>query len=279
MLLLSKTSRAPRSLASSAAMARPSRYSRSRAKSTRSSKSTPIRPGAGASGRAGTGGIGAPWGLLGSGRLLRAGCAEPMYSLIKRHVQCGCQGAGVGRPTMRLRRLGSRNADPAKRHRQPSYRCRVWGESWRGPGRLPRRKTERHEGPERHAAFDPGAQLGPRLRRVREERGLSVRELARRISCSPSLISQIERGLSAPSVGILYAIATSCGHRSTSCSGRGRGSDAGDRHGDGHRRLAGTAPEGAGNGTGSGWPMGTGGAAGRAPGGRSTWPAGSGGSG
>ena len=64
------------------------------------------------------------------------------------------------------------------------------------------------KGLERDAGFDPGAELGPRLRRVREERGLSVRELARRISCSPSLISQIERGLSAPSVGILYAIAT-----------------------------------------------------------------------
>src|SRR6516162_8273714 len=59
MLLLSKTSRAPRSLASSAAMARLSRYSRSRAKSTRCSKSTFIRPGAGVSGRAGTGGMGA----------------------------------------------------------------------------------------------------------------------------------------------------------------------------------------------------------------------------
>ncbi len=57
-------------------------------------------------------------------------------------------------------------------------------------------------------AFDPGAELGPRLRQVREERGLSARELARRISCSPSLVSQIERGVSAPSVGMLYALAT-----------------------------------------------------------------------
>ena len=57
-------------------------------------------------------------------------------------------------------------------------------------------------------SFDPGAQLGPRLRQVREQRGLSARELARRIQCSPSLISQIERGLSAPSVGMLYALAT-----------------------------------------------------------------------
>lgn len=58
------------------------------------------------------------------------------------------------------------------------------------------------------AEFDPGTALGPRLRQVREARGLSVRELARRIHCSPSLISQIERGLSAPSVGILYALAS-----------------------------------------------------------------------
>ena len=57
-------------------------------------------------------------------------------------------------------------------------------------------------------SFDPGAELGPRLRQVREQRGLSVRELARRTQCSPSLISQIERGLSAPSVGMLYALAT-----------------------------------------------------------------------
>lgn len=55
------------------------------------------------------------------------------------------------------------------------------------------------------------AGLGPRLRQVRELRGLSVRELARRVSCSASLISQIERGLSAPSVGVLYALATELG--------------------------------------------------------------------
>ncbi len=58
------------------------------------------------------------------------------------------------------------------------------------------------------ADFDPGTGLGPRLRLAREARQLSVRELARRIGCSASLISQIERGLSAPSVGVLYALAT-----------------------------------------------------------------------
>jgi transcriptional regulator with XRE-family HTH domain len=58
------------------------------------------------------------------------------------------------------------------------------------------------------ADFDPGTGLGPRLRLAREERRLSVRELARRIGCSASLISQIERGVSVPSVGVLYSLAT-----------------------------------------------------------------------
>ena len=58
------------------------------------------------------------------------------------------------------------------------------------------------------ANFDPGTGLGPRLRLAREAWRLSVRELARRIGCSASLISQIERGVSVPSVGVLYSLAT-----------------------------------------------------------------------
>src|SRR5215510_5924004 len=61
------------------------------------------------------------------------------------------------------------------------------------------------------ADFDPGTGLGPRLRLVRSSRQLSVRELARRVGCSASLISQIERGVSVPSVGVLYALATELG--------------------------------------------------------------------
>ena len=53
--------------------------------------------------------------------------------------------------------------------------------------------------------------LGPRLREARAARRLSVRELARRVGCSASLISQIERGVSVPSVGVLYALATELG--------------------------------------------------------------------
>ena len=61
------------------------------------------------------------------------------------------------------------------------------------------------------ADFDPGTGLGPRLRLVRGSRQLSVRELARRVGCSASLISQIERGISVPSVGVLYSLATELG--------------------------------------------------------------------
>lgn len=49
--------------------------------------------------------------------------------------------------------------------------------------------------------------LGTRLRSAREQAGISLRELARRVSVSPSLVSQIERGSVKPSVGTLYSIA------------------------------------------------------------------------
>jgi transcriptional regulator with XRE-family HTH domain len=49
-------------------------------------------------------------------------------------------------------------------------------------------------------------EIGERLRTRRHERGLSLRELAERLGCSPSLISQIERGLANPSVSTLYAM-------------------------------------------------------------------------
>jgi transcriptional regulator with XRE-family HTH domain len=48
--------------------------------------------------------------------------------------------------------------------------------------------------------------LGARIRSAREARGVSLREFARGIGVSPSLISQIERGRVTPSVGTLYAI-------------------------------------------------------------------------
>jgi transcriptional regulator with XRE-family HTH domain len=54
-------------------------------------------------------------------------------------------------------------------------------------------------------------ETGERLRRRRLELGISARELARRVSVSSSLISQIERGTSMPSVASLYAIVSELG--------------------------------------------------------------------
>ena len=49
--------------------------------------------------------------------------------------------------------------------------------------------------------------LGGEIRALRRERGWSAGALARRCGVSPSLISQVERGLTAPSLGVLWAIA------------------------------------------------------------------------
>jgi transcriptional regulator with XRE-family HTH domain len=48
--------------------------------------------------------------------------------------------------------------------------------------------------------------LGHRLRAAREERKIGLRELARRLGVSASLISQIETGKSEPSINTLFAI-------------------------------------------------------------------------
>ena len=53
---------------------------------------------------------------------------------------------------------------------------------------------------------EDSVQLGAALRAVREERGLSLREVARRVGVSPSFVSQVETGKANPSVGTLYAL-------------------------------------------------------------------------
>ena len=53
--------------------------------------------------------------------------------------------------------------------------------------------------------------VGTRLRKQRDELGLSLRELARRVDVSPSLVSQIETGKIQPSVRTLYAIVSELG--------------------------------------------------------------------
>ncbi|MES2094618.1 MAG: XRE family transcriptional regulator [Actinomycetota bacterium] len=47
--------------------------------------------------------------------------------------------------------------------------------------------------------------LGIRLKELRQQSGLSLREFARQVNVSPSFVSQIENGKSQPSVATLYA--------------------------------------------------------------------------
>lgn len=56
-------------------------------------------------------------------------------------------------------------------------------------------------------AVDATLRIGERLAYLRAKRNLKISDLARRISVSPSLISQIERGQSRPSVTTLFALA------------------------------------------------------------------------
>jgi transcriptional regulator with XRE-family HTH domain len=54
---------------------------------------------------------------------------------------------------------------------------------------------------------DAAADIGARLAQHRARRGIRVSALAREVGVSPSLISQIERGQSRPSVSTLFALA------------------------------------------------------------------------
>jgi len=58
----------------------------------------------------------------------------------------------------------------------------------------------------------PGhSQIGERLREARSRKGMTVREIARRVGVSPSLISQIERDKVNPSVSTLWSLVTVLG--------------------------------------------------------------------
>ena len=55
------------------------------------------------------------------------------------------------------------------------------------------------------------SQIGERLREARNRKGMTVREIARRVGVSPSLISQIERDKVNPSVSTLWGLVTVLG--------------------------------------------------------------------
>lgn len=70
-------------------------------------------------------------------------------------------------------------------------------------------------------SFEP-SKVGGRLRQERERRGMSLRELARRVGVSPSLVSQIELDRVNPSVSTLYALVTELGMTMSDVFGDGQ---------------------------------------------------------
>jgi len=78
------------------------------------------------------------------------------------------------------------------------------------PAKEPKKRQtgRRADAPDLRAASNG---LGSRLRLARERTGMSLRELARRVGVSASLVSQIERDRVKPSVGTLYTVANELG--------------------------------------------------------------------
>lgn len=73
------------------------------------------------------------------------------------------------------------------------------------------------------------SKVGSRLRAERERLGISLRELARRVGVSPSLVSQIELDRVNPSVGTLYALVTELGMTMSDVFGDSRPGERGVR--------------------------------------------------
>jgi transcriptional regulator with XRE-family HTH domain len=69
--------------------------------------------------------------------------------------------------------------------------------------RRPRVPLDEQAAPARQTLRDD---LGQRLRKAREEKNIGLRELARRLGVSASLISQIETGKTEPSINTLFAM-------------------------------------------------------------------------
>jgi transcriptional regulator with XRE-family HTH domain len=67
------------------------------------------------------------------------------------------------------------------------------------------------DGDSDHPLLEAPSELGSRIRAVRTRKGIGLRELARKLELSPSLISQIETGKIRPSVRTLYALASEFG--------------------------------------------------------------------
>lgn len=73
----------------------------------------------------------------------------------------------------------------------------------------PAADLDSHVEPDRHVDLD--LELGPRLRRLRTSRSLTLRELARRADVTESFLSQVERGVATPSIASVQRIARGLG--------------------------------------------------------------------
>jgi transcriptional regulator with XRE-family HTH domain len=71
--------------------------------------------------------------------------------------------------------------------------------------------TKRRTASARHQTREIDVSIGQRLRMLREEHRYSIRKLARLADVSPSLISEVERGLVEPSISVLKRVATALG--------------------------------------------------------------------
>ena len=61
--------------------------------------------------------------------------------------------------------------------------------------------------------IDPAAALGPAIRRLRREQRLTLAQLAGRSGLSIGHLSQVERGLSTPTIRQLQAISAAMGEQ------------------------------------------------------------------
>lgn len=81
----------------------------------------------------------------------------------------------------------------------------------------------------------PVLQLGPRIREAREERGLSLRDVAEVTGFSVSFLSQVELGRSSPSLASLQTICAALGLELAAALRQDPPGDSGPVHRAGHR--------------------------------------------
>lgn len=76
---------------------------------------------------------------------------------------------------------------------------------------MPKAKRTRAGAPEAPPSPDLAPVVGGNLRRLRQERGLSLEKLSQRCGVSRAMLGQVELGQSAPTINVLWKISTALG--------------------------------------------------------------------